>query len=132
MRAVAAILAFSLPVFAAAQAATWIEVSGGRWHPTAEQLGDAEAALRLQLPSAAKNRGTIAKWSDYRFQYQGRSTALGRKFIYVNAFCNDWGTGQRDLARQWLEVDDGGACYFNAKYDPEQRHVYDLIVNGVA
>ena len=34
--------------------------------------------------------------------------------------------------KEWVEVYDGGACYFSGKYDPDKKLVYDLTVNGVA
>ena len=78
---------------------------------------------------AAQNRGRLPPWSEYTFQYQGRATLLGRKYVYVNAFC---GHESRSLDREWIAVMDGGACYFSAKYDPATKLVYDLLVNGVA
>jgi hypothetical protein len=49
--------------------------------------------------------------------------------VYVNAFCFHTGT---DLAREWVDIEDGGACFFSAKYDPQKKVVYDIRVNGVA
>lgn len=109
--------------------AHWIHVKGGAWDPTSGVLAELEAALRPALAAAARNRGRLPKWDEYTFQYQGRTTLLGRKFVYVNAFCSHEG---RDLTQDWVIVLDGGACYFSAKYDPATKLIYDLEVNGVA
>jgi len=77
----------------------------------------------------ASGRGRLPDWKSYTFQYQGRRTMLGRKYVYINAFCDD---PRHHSLTQWVEVFDGGACSFRAKYDPESKQVYDVEVNGVA
>jgi hypothetical protein len=126
---------FVLPVVAmwavsafAFDSAQWINVKGGTWSPTPGALADLEAALRPTLIPAAQKRGRLPKWEEYTFQYQGRSTLLGRQFVYVNALCSHEG---RNLSQDWVTVFDGGACYFSAKYDPATKRIYDLVVNGV-
>jgi hypothetical protein len=113
----------------ALDATHWIQVTGGSWQPTATMLSELEAALQPALAPAARNRGRLPKWNEYTFQYQGRTTLLGQKFVYVNAFCRQEG---HSLDRDWVSVLDGGACFFTAKYDPDSKRVYDLHVNGVA
>ena len=68
-------------------------------------------------------------WKSYTFQYQGLRTRLGHQYVYINAFCDD--PRHHSLA-EWVEVRDGGACFFRAKYDPVSKQVYDVYVNGVA
>jgi hypothetical protein len=109
-------------------AAHWIHVKGGSWDPTPATLAELETALQPALPPAARNRGRLPKWDEYTFQYQGRTTLLGRTFVYVNAFCSHDG---RNLDQEWVSVFDGGACYFSAKYDPAMKQIYGLEVNGV-
>ncbi len=116
-------------VAVAADSPRWVEVSGGAWEPQSPLFAQIESALRLEVAVAAKNCGPLPDWESYTFQYQGRRTVLGRKFVYINAFCDD--PRQYNLA-EWVEVLDGGACFFRAKYDPESKRVYDVLVNGVA
>jgi hypothetical protein len=105
----------------------WIEVSGGAWRPVSLPFADIENSLRPLVVAAAGDRGGLPEWSAYTFQYQGRHTSSGRKFVYMNAFCD---APERHSLTEWVQVKDGGACFFNAKYDPESRRVYDVVVNG--
>ena len=129
MRVVPSLAAIAFSVLAWGSDPRWVEVAGGTWKPTAQQLVEVESALKSEVPATAKNRGRLSEWSQYRFQYQGRITLLGRKFIYINAFCS---AEHRSLDREWVEVMDGGACYFRAKWDTGAHKLYELSVNGVA
>jgi hypothetical protein len=113
----------------AIDASQWVEVRGGAWRPDSVALSKLEAALFPAVTAAAKNRGELRQWSSYTFQYQGRNSLLGKPYVFVNAFC---GTASVDVRTAWVEVLDGGTCYFSAKYDPKSKRVYDVQVNGVA
>jgi hypothetical protein len=110
-------------------ASQWVEVSGGAWHPDSVTLPKLEAVLMPAVAIASRDRGQMRKWSDYTFQYQGRISLLGKQYVFVNAFC---GTASVNVRSAWVEVLDGGTCYFSAKYDPKTNRVYDVQVNGVA
>jgi hypothetical protein len=105
----------------------WVEVAGGAWHPPGSFLVNTEAALKSVVIS--KGSGHIPKWSDFTFQYQGRETPEGKKYIYINAFCD---RAKRGELEEWVRVYDGGACYFQGKYDPTSKRAYDVEVNGEA
>src|SRR5277367_5108247 len=110
-------------------ASQWVEVGGGAWHPDSATLSKLKAALMPAVTVASKDRGQLRKWSDYAFQYQGRKLLLGEPYVFVNAFCE---TASVDVRSAWVEVLDGGTCYFSAKYDPKTNRVYDVQVNGFA
>jgi hypothetical protein len=130
MRHIAALAALLIGVCVfAADPARWTEVVGGAWHPDAVMVAQMDEALQAPVGKQAQQRGGLKPWPQYSFQYQGRTTLLGKRYVYVNAFCNHERVG---LDRVWVEVLDGGACFFQAKYEPEKRIVYDLAVNGVA
>jgi hypothetical protein len=130
MRTLVVLLTLLVSTFAhAIIASQWVEVSGGAWRPDSVTLPKLEAALMPAVTAASKDRGQMRKWSDYTFQYQGRKSLLGKPYVFVNAFC---GTASVDVRVAWVEVLDGGTCYFSAKYDPETNRVYDVQVNGVA
>ena len=130
MRALVVLLVLSVSTFAhAIIASQWVEVSGGAWHPDSATLPKLEAALMPAVTVASKGRGQMRKLSDYTFQYQGRKSLLGKPYVFVNAFC---GTASVDVRSTWVEVFDGGTCYFSAKYDATANRVYDVQVNGVA
>jgi hypothetical protein len=107
----------------------WIEISGGAWGPHALPFADIENSLRPLVVAAARDRGGVPEWRAYTFQYQGRRDPSGRKYVYINAFC---AAPQRHSVTEWVQVKDGGPCFFNAKYDPESKQVYDVVVNGIA
>ncbi len=114
---------------AAFDAARWTRVNGGTWIPSPTELRKLEASVIPAVGSATQNMSRTPQWSEYAFQFQGRTGPRGQKFVFVNAFCRYDG-GQLDV--QWVTVDDGGACYFSAKYDPQDRRIYDLRINANA
>jgi hypothetical protein len=130
MRASAILLTALVSTFAyGINQSQWVEVGGGEWHPDSRVLAKLEAALVPAVIAASKERGDLRKWSSYTFQYQGRNSLLGKPYVFVNAFC---GTESVDIRTTWVEVLDGGTCYFSAKYNPNTGRVYDVRVNGVA
>ncbi len=128
----AAVLALALSISAhALNSSKWIEVIGGSWKPDFTVLSELETALKPAVTTASKNRGRVPDWGTYTFQYQGRSPISGKRYIYVNAFC-DGPQNHPDLQKIWVLVMDGGACFFSAKYEPESKRLFDIEVNGVA
>lgn len=63
---------------------------------------------------------------EYNRQYIG-VVQDGRKIVYANYFCNSMET---DWKRDFVLVMDGGACYFQFKYDVESAEFFELQVNG--
>jgi hypothetical protein len=124
----AAALLVSVCVFSA-DLPRWTEVVGGAWHPDAAMLAQMDEALQAPVGRLAQQRGGLKPWAQYSLQYQGRMTLVAKRYIYVNAFC-DQEHARLDLV--WVEVLDGGACFFQAKYDPAKKIVYDVYVNGLA
>jgi hypothetical protein len=113
---------------AAFDPARWTRVNGGTWIPSPTELRKLEDSLIPAVRSATQNMSRTPQWSEYAFQFQGRTAPRGQKFVFVNAFCHSDG-GPLDV--QWVTVDDGGPCYFSAKYDLENRRIRDLRINGV-
>jgi len=87
--------------------------------------------LKTTIPTAAVGRGRAPDWRTYTFQYQGQTSLLGHRYVRINAFCDSRGN-HPGLASAWVEVFDGGACFFSAKYDAVKKQLYDVQVNGVA
>ena len=130
MRSLTILVAIFVAVAASGfDSSRWIEVNGGDWRPEASLLPEVEALLKPAVASAAKDRGRLPDWSHYTFQFQGRASFLGARYIYVNAFCHPETV---ELSKHWVDVFDGGACYFSAKFDPKTRRVFDVSVNGVS
>ncbi len=107
----------------------WIEVGGGDWHPAAQDLSALEQALKSALPAAAKHHGRPSSWEKYWFQYQGQKSVSGSQVIHVNAFC-DAQSHYTNMHNRWLYVSGGGACYFQADYDPASSQLSNMQVNS--
>ena len=108
----------------------WFQVDGGSWvvdEATAAAIDkDIQSSVR---DLAGKGFKLFAAWDRYTFQYQGRGDGSGR-FVYVNAFCST--PSDKNLTTRFVEVFDGGACFFQVKYDPTTHKFFDLSVNGYA
>jgi len=106
----------------------WILVPGGSWTPTSRQRN----AIRGRLVSfvegqASAEHAKLHNWSSYTFQYQGQRKN-NRKLVFLNAFCI---SPPKYARRQFVSVDDGGACFFHFYYDPERKLFLDLSFNGL-
>ena len=67
---------------------------------------------------------------NYRKQLMAVVNAKGEKEVWVNCFCDTWGSDK--WKREIVMVTDGGNCYFNFKLNLTTKKVYDLQVNGEA
>ena len=108
---------------------SWFPISGGTWTP--DQVVVAQLQIALQpyvVAQASDQHRKLQSWSSYWFQFQGRGNA-GGKFIFINAFCS---APDAFAAKQFLQVLDGGTCYFELKYNPKTKTFYGLGFNGVA
>ena len=113
----------------AAASAKWIEVEGGAWHLDPGALSQVQLALKSALPAAAG--GQLRNWDAYTFQYQGKRSVLGSRYVFVNAFC-DSSRDDSDMRTEWVNVLDGGNCYFQVEYDLKTKQLRNFSVNGVA
>ncbi len=62
----------------------------------------------------------------YTYQYQART----EKELYINAFCESF--GHKDLHKEFLVVEDGGSCFFQAIMNLDTGEFNLINVNGVA
>ena len=108
---------------------SWFPISGGTWTADRVAVAHLQAALHpYVVAQASERRLKLQPWSSYSFQFQGRGNADG-KFIFINAFCS---APDAYAAKRFLQVLDGGTCYFELKYNPKTKTFYDLGFNGVA
>lgn len=107
---------------------SWLPIPGGSWSPASRQVEDVRSGSKRFVESEAEKRHMpLRPWSTYTFQYQGQ-TSHDRRVIYVNAFCEP----PPDYARrQFVDVDDGGSCYFQLRYDPAARKFVEVTFNGI-
>jgi hypothetical protein len=123
------ILAASVSLVSAAAPSKWIEVNGGAWRLDPSVLSEVQAALRSALPTA--DGGKMRKWDAYTYQYQGKNSVLGNRYVFVNAFCST-SRDDNQMRTEWVEVYDGGTCYFQVEYDLKTKQLRKLQVNGEA
>ena len=118
-----------MSLIAAVALPKWIQVEGGAWTIDPHLLSEVQLALKSTLPTAYGGR--LRKWNTYTFQYQGKISVLGGRFVFVNAFC-DSSLNDDQMRAEWVEVFDGGTCYFRVEYDVKTKRLRKLLVNGEA
>ncbi len=102
------------------------------WTPSTEDI----AALEKELPEYLKENAHIfyaeippwEKLEKYQRQYIGYKEN-GQHMIYGNYFC---GAGNLDWTVEFIEVMDGGECFFQIRYDLKNGTFTELRVNGEA
>ncbi len=113
-----------------AEASKWIRVEGGSWQPSGKLISKIKRNLESHMKAQEKILGrSLKKWTTYHFQYQGQEEK-GRKFVYINAFC-DYDRG-KNLSKAFVFVLDGGGCFFQLKYDPVSDKFFETFINGEA
>jgi hypothetical protein len=108
---------------------SWFPIAGGTWTPDHGVVAQLQATLQpYVVAQASDQRRKLQPWSSYSFQFQGRGNADGM-LIVINAFCS---TPDAYAAKRFLQVLDGGTCFFKLKYNPKTKTFYDIGFNGVA
>lgn len=113
---------------------SWLVADSGTleyWSPTAADIHALEEGL---IPYLQANQDRFygvesTAWESlekYNRQYLGL-ILNEKKTIYANFFCESTHT---DWKKDFIFVLDGGACYFQFKYDPGTAEFFDLQVNG--
>ncbi len=105
----------------------WIEVDGGSWHPDSRTLSRLKQQIKSFVIAGAKAQGRkLPEWKTFTFQYQGQG-APGGKYVFVNVFCIDepaW-----PLQKRFMQVTDGGTCFFNVNYNPATNQFFGLLMH---
>lgn len=112
------------------KAFSWEFPEHSYWTPTVKDVEEAESKIEAMLKKEAPQ--LLQKLSTYKRQYVGLSFK-GKKFMFVNFFCT---IHHEKLAPHWnereVDVMDGGDCFFQLKYDVNQKEGFDLRINGEA
>jgi hypothetical protein len=126
-----AVLLFALAsAVPSAAAQTWVEVNGGSWHLDSALLGQIEGKLEATVASSAKTqRQTLSAWPNYSIQYQGKLVD-GHRVVEIRGACHV--SPGRDLRSEFLDVVDGGPCYFALLYRIDSKRFSNVIFNGYA
>jgi hypothetical protein len=129
----------------------WIEVKGGKWHLSDDELATMQEKLRqffgapqvtplsptmddpfdIRKATTAKgyNQEISAKWQTYAIQYQGQHNFDGQ-FVKIEGNCMS--SDEPRLREKFEVIFDGGACVFNVKYNPVTQQFFDFSINGYA
>lgn len=103
----------------------------GRFTPTAAEARRAEEVVRKKLQQI-NNKTLISlrdNWNFYYRQYVGFIGENGKKIIWINFLWPD-DEHERNLAKQIIEVEDGGTHYWNVKADISSGRVFALRINS--
>lgn len=128
-------VAFSAETAQKDQMLDWLFPSDAEyWSPTAADIRALESALPAYLQenrSAFYMTETLIwkRLDEYNRQYIGVVLG-GKKIIYASFLCQ--GGANTEWKEHFILVADGGACYFQFKYEPSTGGYYDLSVNGEA
>ncbi|MBI5294459.1 MAG: hypothetical protein HY869_03210 [Chloroflexi bacterium] len=104
------------------------------WSPTEADVHALEDGLPayLQENQSAFHMTESPVWEqleEYNRQYVG-IVLDGQKVIYANYLCRIG--AETEWKEQFIFVADGGACYFQFKFDASTGRFFDLLVNGEA
>lgn len=100
----------------------WIEVRGGAWSVDTGIYVDMASRVQKAANTAPKP-GADAKpvpLDGYTMQYQGVMQG-STKMIHILGACKVEDAMLRKLVSQWNVVSNGGACYFEADYNPSSK-----------
>jgi hypothetical protein len=87
-----------------------------------------ESRLLLVSQLQARSGARIEYPDQYFRQYVG-IVVDKHKLIYINAFCHM--VRRRDWREHYVDVCDGGGCFWGVVYDTTTREFSDLEVNGM-
>jgi hypothetical protein len=121
MKTIAAVLAIAT--------GSWTAIPGGTWALSPQQILEVRSRVESHVRSEAGSHNVqLPAWSQYSFQYQGRTEGQSR-VVFVNAFCIPPPAYARS---EFVVVFDDGPCFSNVKYDVEKRKFLPVSFNGHA
>jgi len=103
------------------------------WTPSPEQIALLESQLRPYLGRVTQPKAKViaARLGSYRRQYFGYSEN-GKKWIFVNGFCEGHWKKEDAWRDRVVLVLDGGLCFFKVRYNPSRSQFEQLEINGEA
>ncbi len=108
----------------------------GVWEPSEQDIELLESNIShvadIKFLNPDYKGSQIPHPEEYLRQYFG-VFINGRKLIYVNALCEKYGVKYAQYWRErFVDVYDGGSCFWHVRYDPATKKFSELMVNGVA
>lgn len=101
------------------------------WTPSLSEAWHVDQVIPPRLLDAyggEVEREIASRLDAYKAQYVG-IVVDGRRRIVGNYLCGSW-VRDAELVKLWLEIADGGPCFFHFTYDPEDGAIVDFHVNG--
>jgi len=100
------------------------------WTPSVADIARLERQLKPYLAGETTSQAkTIdTRPGSHKRQYLGY-TNDGRRWIFVNSFCERW-TKDRSFLEDFQIVFDGGPCVFTVRYDVSNSQFEQLRING--
>ncbi len=107
----------------------WYEVRGGTWRVPLATVQDLRVLIEAEI---SRNKdfdleGTAPK---YAIQFRGE-TVDGREVVRLFGACNGLGKSDWKLSEHFIQVFDGGRCYFEADYRRDDKQ-FRFRYNGRA
>ncbi|MCC2971874.1 hypothetical protein [Massilia sp. IC2-476] len=75
--------------------------------------------------------GDKARIAKYAIQFRGE-TREDRRVVRLAGACQVFDTPAWELSAQFMHVDDGGQCFFDAEYDPVEKRLSYFTYHGYA
>lgn len=102
------------------------------WEPTLGDMEDAEANLPQISTLTRRNLGASSHIDAHQYLRQYLAVEMdGKNLLFVNGLCPILYKRNDDWRKRLIVVDDGGACHWQAIYDPNAHRFSDFSVNGV-
>ncbi|WEF35240.1 hypothetical protein [Pseudoduganella chitinolytica] len=98
----------------------WYEVRGGAWRVPADVVEEMASHIKAEAGSSVSPR-----LDTYLIQYQGESAGSVRSVRLMGA-CRTDVRSDREFSERFYIVFDGGKCFFDATYDPEEKRFTSL------
>ena len=96
------------------------------WTPDTSDVSEAEAQIRQYLQK--EHPSLYKSYRQYKVQFTGLVLPEAAKTVYANYFCEDF-SGWKSSE---VDVDDGGDCYFQVRYDVDKKRCFKFSINGGA
>ena len=99
----------------------------GYWSPSEFEINSMFVTLVKYLQFTGEDQ-IIGALDNYRHQHFGYISE-DKQYIYNNYFCDNFDT-DIDWRTNFISVDDGGNCFFQAIFDVAEQEIISLTING--
>ena len=93
---------------------------------TEKELALIDQLLSERMKAYNMEKATHINLKEYKRQYVPVINSAGEKEVWVNCFCEEWPGWETDIVSV---LDGGNNCYFNIKFNLNDKTSRDLLVN---